>query len=329
MKILMTLDYELFLGKRTGTVAKCLMEPMDAFLRLGEEYGLRYTLFVDASYLYMLDKLGSKYSNLSDDLDLIKKELLRIQNKGHEIQLHIHPQWYYSTYDGTAWKLDETHYKFSDMPINDAVKYIVDSKSLLDDIIGHKTTAFRAGGFSAQPTWLLTGIFDAAGIKADASVCPGTWYESPQQKYDYRICTDKSLYRFTDDICTEEPHGRYTEIPISMFPLSPLFYWKLIWSRIVKSRKHQRFGDGDSVKTTYASILDRLTEKTWAMGTIDGLKISFLKNVMSYNRKKGRDLLCVLGHPKLATPYSINELGNFCKSVAKDDVFVTISELYE
>lgn len=329
MKILMTLDYELFLGKRTGTVKKCLIEPMNAFLNKGEQYGLKFTLFVDASYLYMLNKLGSEYPNLSDDLDSIKKELLLLQNKGHEIQLHIHPQWYYSTYDGTSWILDEVHYKLSDIPINDAIKFFVDSKSLLDDIIGHKTTAFRAGGFSTQPTELLIKLFDAAGIKTDASVCPGTWYDSPQQKYDYRTCTDKALYQFTNNICLEEPDGRYTEIPISMFPVSPFFYWKLVWSRIVKTRKHLKLGDGDSVKTTSDSILVRLTQKTWAMGTIDGMKISFLNKVMSYNREKGRDVLCVLGHPKLATPYSIKELGNFCKSIKEDDSFVTISELYE
>ena len=328
MKILLTLDYELFLGERTGTVEKCLVQPMRQMLQQVDEFGVKFTLFADAAYLYRLRELSGQYATLNTDLQTMKGELQLLVKSGHDVQLHIHPQWYYSSFDGHNWNLDQRHYKLSDVPKNEIGTLFKESKDLLDDIVGYKTHAFRAGGFSAQPFHDIKPLFEANGITVDSSACPGTRYDSDHQRYDYTGCPDKAVYQFEDDITKSSEKGQFTEVPITMYPVSPSFYWHLVWTRLMKSQKHVKLGDGDSVKTAADSIRERLTQKALSLSTIDGLKISYLYDSMKNVERQGHDLFCVIGHPKLATPYSIEALGRFCrKAISEGHEFITISQL--
>ena len=334
MKVLLTLDYELFLGSKCGSVKNCLTLPMDFILRESNPANVRFTLFVDAAYLYVLNKFKDKYESLKNDYDEVCKHLLYLQKNGHDIQLHIHPQWYFSEYNGTEWVMDTIHYKLSDVDEELMMSLFLESKELLDKIIGKKTIAFRAGGFSAQPTSLLTKLFYATGIVVDSSVCPGTSYDSDCQKYDYTHVPSKSLYRFSEDICTEDSQGVFFELPITMINVSPVFHWKLALTKLAVKfgvgRQFKRMGDGISVKTTGNSIFERMTKTVRTMAAIDEYKASLLKQAYRKAMTNGNDYFCVLGHPKLATSYSVKKLVGFCDFVKKcNGEFITLSDCYE
>lgn len=328
MKILLTLDYELFLGGRTGTVERCLAYPMKRLMEQTEGFGVKFTLFVDAAYLYRLYVLSEEHPALADDLQAVKQELRALVDAGHDVQLHIHPQWYYSSFDGKEWQLDQQHYKMSDIPENEVAGLFRKSKNVLDGIVGYKTHAFRAGGFSAQPFDRLKPLFVANGITVDSSVCPGTRYNSEYQQYDYTDCPKVSKYRFEDDPAWVNESGHFTEIIINMYPVSPVFYWRLVLTRLLKSKKHIKFGDGDSVKTIKDSIIERMTRRALSLSTIDGLKIKYLYRSLQRADRRGDELFCAIGHPKLATPYSIEALGAFCRrAIDKGHEFITISQV--
>ena len=328
MKVCLTLDYELFLGEKTGTVENCLLMPMMKMLESVDTVGAKFTIFVDATYLCALKHHGADHPSLADDLKKIRSHLCSLKDNGHDIQLHIHPQWQYSSFDGQRWAMDAEHYKLSDLGEQEAMKVFAEAKDLLDGIIGVKTTCYRAGGFSTQPTALLTKLFAQNGVQLDASVCPGTRYESPQQSYDYKAAPIKGPYSFETDINVPQADGRFVEVPITMCRVSPFFHWRLAFNRVLKSPRQQLYGDGVSVKTTSDSIFQRLLHYTDCMATIDGYKIKFLKNAYLGARKAGHEVMCVLGHPKLATPHSVAELKKFCIMVAKNnDSFTTLSSL--
>lgn len=329
MKILLTLDYELFLGEKTGSVQKCLIESMEQLNMKTEPWNLKFTLFVDAVYLCRLKMYAKTYPELQADFTIIARHLKRLQAQGHDIQLHIHPHWWFSHYDGKHWILDDAHYKLSDLMEKDAQEIFRTSKECLETILGKKVIAFRAGGFSAQPTEQLVKLLTGNEITIDSSVYPGNFYDSSHQKYDYRNCPDKSLYRFEKDICKEEKEGKLIEVPLAVHHLSPLFYWMLSFSKLQKRLKHRPFGDGLSVKTTHDSIWERLTRKTLGFATIDGYKISYLYKAYREALMKNRPIFCVIGHPKLATPYSVNQLAGFCAKVAGEAEFITISQCHE
>jgi peptidoglycan/xylan/chitin deacetylase (PgdA/CDA1 family) len=327
MKILFTLDYEVFLGNRTGTVQNSLIIPTNKLISEGEKFGVKFTLFIDATYLYMLKKLGKQHLNLQNDYNVVSQHIKVLNDHGHDIQLHIHPHWYFSKYNGTEWMLDTEHYKLSDLTIEDARKIFRESKETLEDIINKKVIAFRAGGFSAQPNQLLTSLLQENDISIDSSVYTGSYYNSPSQKYDYRNASQKGLYHFSEDICVDDQQGKFTEIPLSTYKLSPVFYWKLLGTKLLKRSKHKTFGDGVATKTSNESIIERLTRYSYALATIDGYKIAYLPKVLKKKRKQGYDLLTVIGHPKLATPYSIEMFACFCNKYLQKNKFIILRDL--
>jgi hypothetical protein len=329
MKILLTIDYELFLGTKTGSVKNCLIKPLDALTSIGDKFGAKFTLFVDATYLYALDKYKAQFPDLQKDWEDIRLHLISLEQKGHDIQLHIHPHWFYSSYNGKEWIIDNDHYKLSDLTPEDAQTVFSLSKNTLESIIGKKTVAFRAGGFSAQPTERLLSLFKGNDIRIDSSVYPGNYYDSPHQKYDYRNCPDKSLYHFNADICKEDASAPFIEIPLSTYRLSPFYYWKFVLTKLSGGNLHKRMGDGVSVKTTNDSIISRLTKFTDGFATIDGYKINYLMSAFKKYKKKKSDVFCVLGHSKLATNYSLKKFRDFCELVYTENEFITFSYLLE
>jgi len=182
MKIYLTLDYELFLGSSTGSVENCLMKPMKNLCEVADKYGVKFTLFVDATYLLALKKHLYNPS-LQMDYQKIKEHLLCLKDSGHSLQLHIHPHWLYANYDGEKWITIPNHYRLSQLETEKAIQIIIQSKQLLEEIIQQDVHAFRAGGFSIQPFELYCKLFKDLGIKIDSSVLHGCHYESNNQQY--------------------------------------------------------------------------------------------------------------------------------------------------
>ncbi len=329
MQIILTLDYELFMGSSTGTVDKCLVEPMRRLCQAIEPAQGRFTIFVDACYLLKLQEYSSVYNRAASDLNMITSHLRQLSDAGHDLQLHIHPHWWFSTFDGMRWNVNSSYYKMSDVPDDTLLEMFRAAKALLEDIKGKPVRVFRAGGFSAQPTELLTRVFEATGLDTDMSVCPGAVYDSAQQQYDYTRCPDKAAYRFSQDLCVEDSAGKFLEIPISTHPVSPLFHWRLALSRVLRLKAHQTFGDGQSIPASSGSVFRRLFTRVPCIVTIDGMKIDNLFAAHSRCHRRGGDLLCVIGHPKLATPYSVDRLSVFCSRLAKQgDKIITASQLH-
>ncbi len=328
MKVVFTLDYELFLGSKTGSVERCFIEPLERMVEMTEKFDIKFTLFVDATYLLRLTEYAEKFPVLKTSLELIADHLRRLHEEGHDIQLHIHPHWAYSTYDGTQWYLDEQHYKLSDLTEREASLIFARAKETLENIVGKSVCAFRAGGFSTQPTERLVKLFDENNIFIDSSVYPGNCYKSSHQDYDYRECPKKSIYRFNSNICNEDINGRILEIPLTTYPLLPTFYWGMVFRKLLNRAKHRMIGDGIAVKTTNESIKERLTQRSIGFATIDGYKIRYLYDAYLLARKREQEVFCVLGHPKLATPYSLNNLRRFCDKVKHEVEFVTISSFF-
>lgn len=328
MNILLTLDYEIFFGDNTGSIDQCLIVPMGYLLNSVKPFDVKFTIFVDATYLYRLYELSREYKVLNQEYQKLISHLLFLREEGHDLQLHIHPHWHFSSFDGEKWLLDRGHYKLCDLSIQEAEHVFRTSKNHLDTVLGYKTCAFRAGGFSTQPTHLFEKLFISNNIHIDSSVCPGQSYNSSQQTYNYLNAPSEDSYLFQKDINVADPKGIFVEVPISMCKVSPWFYWKYVVTRLFRVPSMRMWGDGQSIKATNESIWNRLSHDTLSMATIDGFKISMLEAAYQQISQKGKNVFCVIGHPKLANPYSVNKLAEFCKKHNDNgDNFITISEL--
>lgn len=327
MNITFTLDYELFLNDMTGTVANSLIKPMQEIQKICEKLDFRFTIFVDAAYLYRLTELKNDFPSLEKDYKTTVDNIKWLVSLGHDIQLHIHPQWYYSNYDGKEWTLDWDHYKLSDMPRNYAFEVFGKSKDLLDSIIGYKTTLFRAGGFSIQD-FDYTACFKQYGIIGDSSVLPGGKVRQKTHSYDYTK-SSRCVYKFTEDIDVAQQEGSFWEFPISTAGPVNIIKYLFVKERWM-SKTENRWGDGGdkpqtSLRAKIKSVMSSFEWIKYPYASIDHQCYFWLEDVYKYSKKFG--CMTVLGHPKNFSSSAFPHLEKFIiEKRANGDRILTLTD---
>ena len=85
--MILTFDYEVFLGHQTGTIDNCVLKPTRQILEVLKQNNAKAIFFVDATWLLFLKE------NIPADLRLVEEQLLDIIKTGSTVELHLHPQW--------------------------------------------------------------------------------------------------------------------------------------------------------------------------------------------------------------------------------------------
>ena len=109
--IIFSYDYELFFGKKSGTVLETLIKPTNLLLDGMDKYGFKGNFFVDWQMLKYLKQEGSKRT--LSDYNLIVSQLRAIIKRGHRIELHIHPHWVDAKYNGDGTWDFSNYYHYS------------------------------------------------------------------------------------------------------------------------------------------------------------------------------------------------------------------------
>ena len=315
MKLLLSLDYELFFGKKTGSAENCLLRPINALLDVLDRYHQKLSLFVDVGFLCLLEEESKQYPHLGAQYDTIKKQLIQLQENGHDLQLHIHPHWEDSYYDGERWRIKSNHYRLHDFSQEDISRIVSKYKATLVKLVGDDVFAFRAGGWCLQPFDVIAEALRQESIWLDSTVFPHGVSEVQNRGYDFRGVPEKAVYRFNSDPLQEENNGYFVEVPISSCTVSPFFFYKMIAAKKMKGNQYKPFGDGTAMAQSFQYYLTRLTRMTRSVASIDGLKAGFLQKAFTQNKKKIQgNIFNVMGHPKSLTPYSLLQLDNFLKN---------------
>lgn len=318
-----TLDYELGMGSNTGTPEMCLIEPMRHLIEMVDRFGVKINVFVDAAYLLQLKKNKGKYPNLQRDYDTVTNNIKLLDKEGHSIQLHLHPQWLYSCFDGEKWHLDVDHYKLSDMPLKDQKILIKEGVALLNSLVSKKVTAFRAGGYSVENFPQLYETFLSVGITVDSSVYRGNQAKGKYNEYDYRFVPRKTSWKFLNNHKEENNDGKMMEYPISTIVVQAVRYL------LNKRAKHPEFDDIQELKTVWGDgmtlgapggkfhkairKIEMLFGKKAIRASIE--QSEDLEKVYAYSCKhyKGNDFV-IIGHPKAISPYNIAVLERFIQN---------------
>ena len=218
--LVMTFDYELFLGTSSGSVKKSLIEPVNEILSVLNEGNAKGIFFIDAAFLLVLKK--NKHASLIEISDQIR----RIVKCGNDVGLHIHPQWLdaYERNDETWGFRSYDRYRIHSLNKEELLKLISDGKSLIEEIVnavkpGYRIRAFRAGGWCVQPFLHISEALYENGITFDFSVKPGmSKTELKNRFYDFsNVEKGRSFWRFSNDPCIEDKTGRFIEIPLSTY----------------------------------------------------------------------------------------------------------------
>ena len=118
-KIILSYDYELFFGDKSGTVLKSIIQPTYKLLDAIESVGLKGSFFVDWQMLKNLKEANTERT--LSDLRMIVDQIHDIIRRGHRIELHMHPHWVNAKYNGDGtWDFsDFSHYMLSTFSVED------------------------------------------------------------------------------------------------------------------------------------------------------------------------------------------------------------------
>ena len=163
-----------------------VFRPADEFLRTGDREGATLTLMAEAGeYLWLRGNDPAVAARMEGQWqDAVRR--------GHDVQLHLHPAWLPelgARREGDVWTWDLSKTKAADYP-GDLAARLAECKSALESVLrpvdpSYRVTAFRAGGYQAQPFARLHDALVACGIGCDSSVHAGGF--SPERGYDYRL----------------------------------------------------------------------------------------------------------------------------------------------
>jgi hypothetical protein len=326
VNIFLTYDYELFFGEKTGTIEKCLIEPTNELIRIADKYGVAMTFFVDAGYLVRLDHFSKENEVLKLELETIKKQILELVQKGHAIQLHVHPHWEKSHFESGKWNIETKNaYKLADFSDEEVSRILHTYKHYLDKLIGYPTTVFRAGGWCIQPFDRWKDVFSSLGLMVDTSVFPGGKFISGEYDFDFTSAPRKGRYSFSSDVCAEDLQGEFTEYPISSWNYSPVFYWKLYVLGRLFPHRHKMWGDGDFMKQPgrKRSVLTRFTQNHVSS---DGFYAAALLRIAAFYAKNKYSDFVVIGHPKGMTKFGLKALENFIAKKKNIHPFLTFGK---
>lgn len=328
MNVYITFDYEIYFGNKPGDYDKTLLNPTESILSIARKENAKFTFFIDCGYLLTLKKYGEKYPNLIQEYKLISEQIKKINSEGHDCQLHIHPHWEKTTYNGKDWKFDYNYYKLSDFPENEIQKIFKKYSTELESLTGKKVVSYRAGGWCIQPFSKIKPGFENQGIKIDSSVFSGGKDIEAPYFYDYTEAPNKDMWHFENDICKAEDNGRFIELPISSYRYSPLFFWRLFILGNLFPKLHKPIGNGKPM----ASRLTRkkmLTQKHFLSANVDGYFISKVQKIIKRNQSKNFKHTVIIGHPKAATHYSIHQMARLIQKNKNWCSFKSFSMFYD
>jgi peptidoglycan/xylan/chitin deacetylase (PgdA/CDA1 family) len=325
MRIILSLDYELFFGTPSGSFGCCIIEPTKALHNIFDRYGVKAVFFVDAGYLWRMNELKTVDGSVAEEFSAVTKQLNALIKSGHEVGLHIHPHWEDTIRKDGKWVMDTRRYRLHDFSKEEARSIILKYAQTLTDITGKRAISFRAGGWCIQPFHHIYEALWDAGIRVDSSVYPGGYVRSETHYLDFRDVPKKSSWRFDQDPTDERASGRFWEIPISSFRLSPLFFWQLALLRKMGSAVHKAFGDGRATPAGKRQLLRMLFRSTKSVASMDGLKVRLLGKALKRHQRHSPpdDYFVIIGHPKAQTPYSLRKLDEFISASRDDHIYTT------
>lgn len=312
LNICITFDYELFMGENFLPEEEILIRPSDAIGQMLRDVGVSATFFADVCCPMRYRELERfAFPQQFDD------QLVRLHSLGHDVQLHIHPNWLAADEVGEKVRFERDKFRLHNWADGDdygnVTQIIRSGKRYLEDLLtpadpAYRCVAFRAGGYCIQPEQKIARSLLDAGLVIDSSVCCGFAHEGDGMSYDFRSFREPFNCRFSESVgfaaqSSEKTDDAIFEIPIGGYARFPQ---RLIASRLnAPIQKEEARGKTMSLQgaAESRSLLHRIRSSVKAVNmlTYD----SYNAKAMTYmvrslaKRTKGEVFFAVIAHPKM------------------------------
>jgi hypothetical protein len=322
-EVLLTFDYELFLGSKSGSVENCLIKPTQLVLDILEQYQAKSVFFIDTLYLCRLEKENS--AQCKSDLQLIYKQLDAIVNQGHTIGIHIHPHWLDATFNDQLnnWNGEnKSRFALSNLSIEEINNVVANSVRILKPFLDmNQDLTYRAGGFYCQPFSLFASVFQNHKILIDFSVMRDYTSTGHQGLYsfDFSNPPSKFIYRFKDDPLLIDNSGLFIEMSVNSFQLQGIskIQNSIYYRRNKEKSAFKRMGDGSGSGNIIAhknkSVINKylISDQTFSIELLNPELARAYTNFFDKNA-----FMHFVSHPKLFTQNGLDGFGSFLKNIS-------------
>jgi len=315
--IVLTFDYELF-GDGSGDVFTDVIKPTNSILDHCAQRDIKVTIFVEIIEFIKLREewvKGNRMGYVEDPIKAITTQLQMAALNGHDIQLHIHPQWVNAKYEDGNWIVDFDNWRLGDFS---STKYtlkdlLLESKNELEKLIkpiipSYECVALRAGGYNIMPSVMVYSAMKEVGLKLDSSVYPGGYENSSLSRFDYRsISIQKAYWWGNKKDIRESSTDKMGVLEIPIFAL-PIKRWKkyFTFSKIKtllfsKSNNVSALSKEKIKDTSIYEKLKFLFEEeafTWDVCMFSSSMHKHYFKFIETKLKDKRDFYVLIGHPK-------------------------------
>jgi len=357
----LTHDWELR-GNGSGDIERIQFAPLRELLGIYHRYGVRSTFQAELMQQLTFRKFEAQHTELKTLADRWDEHAREAFRQGHDIQLHIHPQWLGARYDDGQWRL---HGDWSLLNYDPETAYsmLTAGKEYLEALLrpldpSYKCLAFRAGALAVAPSPDLLKLLVKLGIVLDVSLAGGLHLDTRNIQLDYRNCEESFLPfypRMEDARKVSSKTEEIVCVPINHFYGSrrQVFrqHLQLVWRKL---RRHlfsvsanesdafvEAYGRLEWAQKNHSSTLVLLYEKgivpylrgKYLVSDTARLDYPLLREMLTSIRRRAltagrREIPVVLtNHPKDIKDFASIE--RFIRDAARsDDIrFITLTEL--
>ncbi len=217
--IIFTVDYEIH-GAGVGSFVDFCYRPTQRMLEIANKYGAKITLMAEMEhYFAMLDHPAE----FEKDILMFEKQTKYAIKEGHDVQLHLHPQWENADLKDGKWVFPYTKkeisllcddYDYAYSRINKAKAWMEDNYKALDP--SYECIGYRAGYFQMQPSANIAKALLENGVICDTSVIKGNKRNNWVGDLDYTSAPSHYFpYRCSmENVSIEDKHSPFMEFPV-------------------------------------------------------------------------------------------------------------------
>jgi hypothetical protein len=189
-------DWELS-GNGSGDVETLQLRPMRELVAIYDRYGVRGSFNAEVMQQLAFRKLQDDHPELKRAADAWDEELCRTYERGHDVQLHIHPQWNKAAYLDGKWVLSGD-WSILNYDRDEARAMLLAGKRYLETLLqsadpGYRCVSFRSGSWCIAPSDFILDVLAGLGIVFDMSIVGGVRYNTRNIALDYSKCDETFL----------------------------------------------------------------------------------------------------------------------------------------
>ena len=192
----LTHDWELR-GDGSGDIEEIQFAPLRKLLEIYAKFDARTTILPDVMQQMAFRRCENKHGELKSPADSWDEHAREAFRQGHDIQLHLHPQWREAVYANRVWRLNGD-WSILNYDRDPAYAMLAEGKEYLESLLrpidpDYQCIAFRAGALAAAPSAHLFKSLADLGMQLDVSIAGGVFVNNHNLQLDYRACEETFL----------------------------------------------------------------------------------------------------------------------------------------